>query len=146
MTEVKLTKTDRKLLRRIRDMVAATHWGKGEYFRQGRAADEYYGPDKDTYCLVGFVNKVTGLSVEEGDIYLGSDATTLSHYDSVRDEYVESKMPRSRVRLIAALKAAIAVKAPRARSIEEFNDRRSTTRKDILEVLDLTLGDKGDRS
>lgn len=139
MTEVKLTKTDRKLLRRIRDMVAATHWGKGEYFE---AADEHYGPDKDTYCLVGFVNKVTGLSVEEGDIYLGSDATTLSHYDPVRDEYVESKMPRSRVRLIAALKAAVAVKAPRARSIEEFNDRRSTTRKDILEVLDLTIGDE----
>ena len=110
---VKLNKKDRAKLRKIRKMVEATHWMKNDYMKQG---------DKTQYCLVGFVNHVTGVSETVG-----------SHQTD--------DLPDQRNKLLRALEWAIKQHRPRttARHIENFNDNSRTKREDILAVIDIAL-------
>lgn len=139
-----MLKKDIAALRKIRKMVEATHWIKGAYYEPADPNhdddDDYYGggPEKDSYCLVGFVNMVTGL---EGDrLYLDSSATKFSRYDVKINEYVDEELPPQRARLLEALSGAIKARAPRVTAIEQYNDRPSTKRKDIVSLLTELIG------
>lgn len=112
---VKLNQKDRAKLRKIRKMVEATHWIKKDYLKDG---------DKPQYCLVGFVNHVTGARESAGS-------------------HLTRELPEQRNKLLRALEWAIKQHRPRttARYIENFNDSNLTKREDIIAVLDLAIGD-----
>jgi hypothetical protein len=115
---MKLRKGEREALAHIRKLVIDTHWIKGRY-----TTIDFNGKEK--YCLVGFVNAETGIESNMGS----------------RNSILAREKNTKRTRLLLALEHAMTELFPDTyhENIEYFNDKKSTKRKDILEVIDKAL-------
>jgi hypothetical protein len=135
-----LNQKEQAKLRRIRKMVTKTHWMQGDFSERGEDG-------KPRYCLVGFVNLVAGID----DHHLGSELSD----EEMAGEVSDDKKIRLRRHLLSALEDAVRKYAKRRTrynslrdyingqsGIEWFNDYRETEREDILNVIDLALGEK----
>ena len=132
----KLTAADKKILQRIRDKVAATHWIKHHYVAVRGPKSKT--PNKEMHCLVGFINAET---MPEEYVTMGGGYRTV--YPSL---YGGGPVPDVRVtrrnRLLDALMEAIQSRTGSHQAIEHFNDSKKTKRDDVLAVLDDLIGDK----
>lgn len=114
----------RKHLRSIRRKVKSTHWIKKHYYRNIQG--------KDCYCLTGLINVEVGVP---------SDTTSTDRLAPVWDTIQGEEKEELHTRLVKAVCEAMQIHNPanRLRSIEAWNDHQSTTREDVLAVLDIAI-------
>lgn len=98
-------------INRIIKQVKNTHWTKSVYHSVSYK--------KDLYCLVGFINKEFGSPP----------------FDTSREN---DSFNKKRETALRGVMAAIKLYQPgtRATDIESWNDRRATTKEDIIAVLE----------
>lgn len=124
-----LNQKEQAKLRRIRKMVSRTHWTQRAY------QDWSEDGDKPLYCLVGFVNHVVDFDPE---IESAEDDA------EILDWGADPSKVKMRRRLLRAIEEGIVRHTKRKSKpghlfIEQFNDKKKTTRDDILAVLDAAL-------
>lgn len=129
-----LTPDERKLLQKARRLVTGTHWIKGKY---SCSID-----DKDCWCLVGLLNHVQGVDPNSGAAVALDRDSLLRQKEMIAAGpayFTTTDLPRRRI--FYTIAKAIRTASPRtaASSIESWNDRRQTTREDVLKVIDLAL-------
>lgn len=133
----KLTAADRRVLQRIRDKVANTHWMKYHYAMTKGPKSKT--PNKEMHCLVGFVNAET-LPPEYGAMRSGYATGLGGAYGAPAIKAVQANR---RDRILEAMRAAVFSRSnSRHTSIEGFNDDRKTKREDVLDLLDDLIGGK----
>ena len=125
----KMMRAELKALQRIRKLIVATHWFKYGYHqwrdKWGRTSDVARDGYKESFCLVGFVNKEAGI----GDRFLAIKSTVSMSGQPMRQA------------LLADLADAIVEESPytRAETIEDFNDSTKTSRDRVLRVVDRAI-------
>lgn len=128
MSAVRLTQSDKSLLRRVAERVRHGNWIQGDY------GFDVKGP----HCLIGFVNTELGIFPETDSgtryVYCGEDG----------DEPAPEKVVKARDRIITRLAEAIDRlygDHSYTSTVESWNDLPDTREKDVLRVLDVATGD-----
>lgn len=113
-------------LRNIKKMVKSTHWIKERYYCNIKG--------KDCYCLTGLINHELGLRSSIG-------STQDMRKPWIKPYIVQQDQVDKRQEIFDLIMKAIKIKSPRtkAETIEHWNDQSRTTRKDVIEVLDIAL-------
>jgi len=122
----------KKYLTSIKQKVQDGFWIKNAF---GKYGEDDEGDNLTHLCLVGHVNVLCGTDYEES-----ADA-----FDPIYDLEFPEKEFDDLERSVLLRKIWLAIKTynPRtkARSIESWNDRRTTRPQDVLAVLDIALGE-----
>ena len=130
-------KTEVEVLEQIHKSVKSTHWIKKLY--AGFKPDDP-NETKECYCLAGHINVASGLSAAQlaGTQLTKSPEEQGSYGGVFADNNPQRRLANQVGRLMFA---AIKEYDPKTRmdSIEGWNDRRRTTREDVLAVVKIAL-------
>ena len=130
-------KTEVEVLEQIHNSVKTTHWIQRLYAGYQKRRDGSFDESKECHCLAGHINVACDLPAA---LLVGTQLTEEPEgYELEAMTYRPERAVANRVgrRVWAAIKEHNP--RTRATAIEAWNDRRITTREDVLTVVKIAL-------